>query len=362
MNQILYPVIVGTQILWHQVRDTDGVHTPRGKDRAALIRAVLANVLPDADRIQIPDPPDASIAADLAIATYVWSRATGRRVDGFFAGSLDVFGQVRPVRGLYNIVADAVDSGLQLTIPEVQYAVAQLAYNSLCRKTPITSKIFTAKSFWSSIVQNQLVPLKTSSLPPPIHPSSDGLVSAQLNSLKDRLQQVVDNRSSALIIAPPNSGVTLAVQKLAGLIPNSPEDIEEIAKIHSLANLLPYEDTIYAIDIRTPLRAPHHTVSDGGLFGTNGLPGEVSLANKGLLFLNRVNEYKKSTLDQLKNVHRAKKVPLREGTFPADFALIGLAHPCPCGQNGQVCICTPDKIKSWHDRIPEGLFEETIQL
>jgi magnesium chelatase family protein len=120
-----------------------------------------------------------------------------------------------------------------------------------------------------------------------------------------------------------------------------------------------------------PWRAPHHTCSPAGMFGGGSPPrkGEVSLADGGLLFLDDVPEFSIQVLDGVKRARIEKRIevsPLRDPTvFPADFALLGAANPCPCGWFGipeRACTCPQKTVERYLARIPKGMFDVTIAI
>lgn len=163
---------------------------------------------------------------------------------------------------------------------------------------------------------------------------------------------------------PPGSGKTLLARALPGMLPRlAPDEALEVTRIYSVGGLLNRERT-YA---RTrPFRAPHHTVSYAGLVGGGHVPrpGEISLAHRGVLFLDELPEFSGQVLEVLRQPLEDKIVSISRAsgslTFPANVMLVAAMNPCPCGYAGdshRACTCTSQQITRYTRKISGPLLD-----
>ena len=146
--------------------------------------------------------------------------------------------------------------------------------------------------------------------------------------------------------------------------PMTLDEAIESTKIHSICGLL--LDPEHAFVATRPYRSPHHTISDAGLLGgsANPTPGEVSIAHNGVLFLDELPEFKRSTLEVLRQPLEDGRVTISRAagtmTFPAEFMLVAAMNPCPCGYFGhpkRECRCTPVQVERYRSRISGPLLD-----
>lgn len=167
-----------------------------------------------------------------------------------------------------------------------------------------------------------------------------------------------------LMIGPPGTGKTLLARRLPTIMPSlTAAESLETTRIYSAMGLLRAGEPLLAV---RPFRHPHHSVSDAGLVGGGSTPqpGEISLAHKGVLFLDELPEFNRKTLEVLRQPLEEGAVTisraLRSTTFPADFVLVAAMNPCPCGYRSdprRACHCTPPQVERYLGRISGPLLD-----
>ncbi len=166
-----------------------------------------------------------------------------------------------------------------------------------------------------------------------------------------------------LMFGPPGVGKTMAARRLPPILPDlDAGESMEVTRIHSVAGLLENGDGLI---YRPPIRTPHHTASREGLIGgSDGGPGEISLAHRGVLFLDEALEFNKTILQSLREpIERGWVEIARAGVhyrYPSRFQLILAVNPCPCGKLGQteaVCMCNPIEIHRYWKKLGASLMD-----
>lgn len=182
--------------------------------------------------------------------------------------------------------------------------------------------------------------------------------------VKRALEVAAAGGHNLLMVGPPGTGKSMLAKRMPTIMPDMNQDEAiEATKIHSITGLL---DAKRAFLTNRPFRAPHHTISDAGLLGggSNPGPGEVSLAHHGVLFLDELPEFRRSTLEVMRQPLEDGHVTISRAagslTFPARFMLIAAMNPCPCGFYGdpkRPCHCSPPQIERYRQRISGPLLD-----
>ena len=174
------------------------------------------------------------------------------------------------------------------------------------------------------------------------------------DAAKRAIEVAVAGGHNMLMVGSPGAGKTMLARRIPSILPPlTPEEALEVTRIHSVAGVLKARESLV---VRRPFRAPHHTVSDAGLLGggTHPVPGEVSLAHRGVLFLDEFPEFRRNVLEVMRQ-------PLEDGhvaisrvsaacDFPSRFMLVAAMNPCPCGYSDDpkhACRCTQRQIAAY---------------
>ena len=182
-------------------------------------------------------------------------------------------------------------------------------------------------------------------------------------AVKRALEVAAAGGHNAIMVGPPGSGKTMLAQRLATILPAlSLDEAIETTRIYSVRGLMGGRSLITT----RPFRAPHHTISDAGLIGGGSIPrpGEVSLAHRGVLFLDELPEFRKSVLEVLRQPLEERRITISRVagsvSFPADIMLIAAMNPCPCGYLGdaqRVCTCSTMQVQRYRSRVSGPLLD-----
>lgn len=308
-------------------------------------------------------------AYDLAVALGVVAAMregpSERLMTTLFLGELALDGSLRPVRGVLPIVAEASRRGIaRVVVPEGNGAEAALV------KEISAYSVGSLREAVDLLDQEWKAPLpvgRPNGSDNPKGPRGEDVLDLSdvkgQRQAKRALEIAAAGGHNLLMVGPPGAGKSLLAMRLPSLLPGLDfEEALEVTKIYSVAGLLDEGGLLS----RPPFRAPHHTISAAAMVGGGGrnLPGEISLAHHGVLFLDELPEFPRPALEALRQPMEDGRVRIRRVgsiiSLPARFTLVAAMNPCPCGFRGATarpCACTPGAIERYQGRLSGPLLD-----
>ena len=342
--------------------DTE-VKESRDRVRAALIQSgfefpakkITVNLAP-------ADLPKESGRFDLPIALGILAASgqiSAEKLPTYeFAGELALSGLLRPIRGGLAMAWQAKQARRAFVMPSENAAQAAVMQGV---------EAYGADSLAAVAAHLNGIETLPRAEAAEVRPSENGSL-PDLRDVKGQhtarlaLEIAAAGGHSLLMMGPPGTGKSMLAQRLPSILPPLTDD--ELIEVWTVQSLLPHHTQNFSRS--RPCKSPHHSASAVALVGggSDPCPGEISLAHKGVLFLDELPEFDRKVLEALREPLESGEIHIsraaRQAVFPADFQLVAAMNPCPCGYHGhpsKPCRCTPDAIQRYRSKISGPLID-----
>lgn len=276
-----------------------------------------------------------------------------------FAGELNLSGQIMPVRGILPVVSDGIREGYPaFAVPAENLAESRLVpeANVYGFSSLVSVLSYLQEGRYEEPQESRKLQKQEKQVP------DFSEVNGQ-QFLKRAAEIAACGMHNMLMVGPPGAGKTMISERMATILPPLAEEEQlEVSKIYSVCGLMAESSALVK---QRPFRSPHHTISMAGLAGggRNLKPGEISLAHRGVLFLDELPEFSKATLEVLRQPMEERCIHLSRAigsaTYPSDFLLLASMNPCNCGYypDRNRCRCTQATLQRYFNRISQPLID-----
>ncbi|MBP5325888.1 MAG: YifB family Mg chelatase-like AAA ATPase, partial [Pseudobutyrivibrio sp.] len=275
-------------------------------------------------------------------------------------GEIGLDGKIQPVKGVLSMAIEAKKNNLDIVIIPKENLVEAMLVDGI---TAVGVETITDVIELLNEGKFETAEIPTENIQKPDSTQYDFSMINGQQALRRACEVAISGMHNMLMVGPPGAGKSMIAKCIPSILPpmDSKEQLE-LSKIYSVTGLF---DERKGLMKHRPFRSPHHTISPQGLVGggVNPRPGEISLAHGGVLFLDELTEFTKSTIEILRQPLEDKRVNIARAngsvTFPADFVLVAAMNPCSCGYYPDLnkCHCTRLSIQRYLSKISQPLLD-----